>query len=116
MMRADAGLHPDQAGRQIGQPSFHLAARPLLAQHDRAALIEANDVERILADVDAHSGNCNGRSQFFGHTSTPSSPRPASRAGSVGARPDHSISKAGGFEGEPPEAVMKDSGTRDGTP
>jgi hypothetical protein len=32
-------------------------ARPLLSQHNRAALIEADYVERILADVDTHRGN-----------------------------------------------------------
>ena len=26
-------------------------------QHDRAALIEPDDVERILANIDAHGGN-----------------------------------------------------------
>ena len=35
---ADAGLHADQAGRQVGEPRFHLAARPLLPQHDRTVL------------------------------------------------------------------------------
>jgi hypothetical protein len=30
MMRADTGLHANQALRQVGQPRFHLAARPLL--------------------------------------------------------------------------------------
>jgi hypothetical protein len=30
MMRADAGLHSDQARWQVGAPCFHLAARPLL--------------------------------------------------------------------------------------
>ena len=31
--------------------------RPLLPHHDRAALIEPDDVERILANIDAHRGN-----------------------------------------------------------
>jgi hypothetical protein len=26
MMRADAGFHPDQAGRHVRKPRFHLAA------------------------------------------------------------------------------------------
>jgi hypothetical protein len=39
MMRADASLQPDQTGRHIGQPRFDLTARPLLAQHDSAALV-----------------------------------------------------------------------------
>ena len=57
MMRADAGLHPDQARRQVGEPRFHLAARPLLPQHDGSALIVAHDVERVLADIDADDGD-----------------------------------------------------------
>ena len=50
---ARAGLHADQAARDIGQPAFELAARDLLLQHNRAALVEADEVERGLADVDA---------------------------------------------------------------
>jgi hypothetical protein len=45
MMRADAGLHADQARRHGGKPCFHLATRPLLTQHNRPALIKANNVE-----------------------------------------------------------------------
>jgi hypothetical protein len=30
---------------------------PAFTQHDRAALIEADNVERILANIDAHCGN-----------------------------------------------------------
>ena len=45
MMRADAGFHADQARRHIGKSCVHLAPRPLLTQHDRAALIKANNVE-----------------------------------------------------------------------
>ena len=57
MMRTDTGLHADQAGRHVGKPRLDLTARPLLAQHDRAALVEADDVERVLADVDADHGD-----------------------------------------------------------
>src|SRR5258708_11244010 len=55
-MRADAGLHADPTRRQIGEPGLHLATRPLLPQHDGTALILANDVERVLADIDADYG------------------------------------------------------------
>src|SRR5262245_1531444 len=58
MMRADAGLHADQARRHISEPCFHLSARPFLSQHDRTALIMAHDVERVLADIDADHGDC----------------------------------------------------------
>src|SRR5258708_13162801 len=56
-MRADAGLHADPTRRQIGEPGLHLATRPLLPQHDGTALILANDVERVLADIDADHGD-----------------------------------------------------------
>src|ERR1700694_4576879 len=58
MMRADAGLHAHQTRRRhIGKPRFRLAARPFLPQHDGTVLIESNDVERILADIDADEGD-----------------------------------------------------------
>jgi hypothetical protein len=47
----------DQARRQVGKPCLDLAAGPFLPQHDRAAPIEADNVERVLADVDAHRGD-----------------------------------------------------------
>ena len=37
--RVDGGLHADQAGREVGEPRFHLAARLLLPQHDRTVLV-----------------------------------------------------------------------------
>jgi hypothetical protein len=57
VMGSDAGLHADQTRRHVGQPSSDLAACPSLAYDDRAALIQADDVKRILADIDAHGGN-----------------------------------------------------------
>ena len=39
MMRPDASLHADQAGRQVGDPRFYLPTRPLLPQHYRAMLV-----------------------------------------------------------------------------
>ena len=58
MMSADAGLHADQARRHVGKACLYLATRPLLAQHDRATIIVAYDVERVLADIDANHGDC----------------------------------------------------------
>src|SRR5262249_31033687 len=43
--------------RNIREPCFHLATRPLLAQHDRTAPIETHNVERVLADIDADHDN-----------------------------------------------------------
>src|SRR5260221_11508189 len=61
MMRADAGLHTDQARRYVGKAGLDLASRPLLPQHDGTVLILANDVERVLADIDADYGGGSGR-------------------------------------------------------
>jgi hypothetical protein len=58
MMRTDAGLHADQARRQVGKALGYLATRPFLMQHDGAALIVAHDVESILADIDTDYGDC----------------------------------------------------------
>src|SRR5262249_35276644 len=65
MMRADAGFHPDQAWPYIGEPRFDLAARPLLPQHDAASPILADEVERILADIDPDYGDF--AIEFLGH-------------------------------------------------
>src|ERR1700691_6346768 len=54
MMRTNASLHADQARWHVGKSRVHLATRPLLPQHDRPALIKANNVERVLTNIDAH--------------------------------------------------------------
>src|SRR5260221_59700 len=41
-----------------GKAGLDLATRPLLTQHNRATLIVAHDVERVLADIDTNHGNC----------------------------------------------------------
>jgi hypothetical protein len=53
MMGSDAGLHADQARRQIGKSCLDLPTRPFLPKHDRTAPILAHEVKRVLADVDA---------------------------------------------------------------
>src|SRR5258708_7969500 len=58
MMRTDAGFHADQARRRVGKAGLDLATRPFLTQHNRATLIVAHDVERVLADIDTNHGNC----------------------------------------------------------
>ena len=57
MMRANAGLHADQAGRQIRKTVLKLATREHGLQDDDAALVEADQVEDILANIDADDGN-----------------------------------------------------------
>src|SRR6266568_6447788 len=41
----------------LANRDFHLAASPFLPQHDGAALIEAHNVERVLADIDTNDGD-----------------------------------------------------------
>src|SRR5258705_767271 len=57
MVGSDTGLHADQADRQVGETNLDLAARQLLAQDDGAALVEANEMEDVLADIDPERGN-----------------------------------------------------------
>jgi hypothetical protein len=44
-----------QQSRQVSGVHRTCRKRPLLSQHDW--LIEANDVKRVLADINAHRGN-----------------------------------------------------------
>src|SRR5215831_9491288 len=92
MMCADAGLHADQARRQVGEPGFHLAPRPLLPQHQGSTAILADQMERVLADIDADDGDF--ATAFLGHgvLLCPRCPSPAWPTGRAGARPDHPIS------------------------
>jgi hypothetical protein len=57
-----ACLHSDSTWRQIGESGLHLATRPFLPPNDGTALILANDVERVLTDIDVDYG---GRSVEF---------------------------------------------------
>src|SRR6476659_9277364 len=90
-MCAGAGFHADQARRDIGEPRYHLATRPLLPQHDGAARIVAYDVERVLADVDADHGDRGIGCLRHGVLLVFGAPLPASLAGGAGTRPDHPI-------------------------
>jgi hypothetical protein len=57
MMRANAGVHADQAWRQVGKPGVNLAPRLLLPQHDRSAPVKTDNAERVLANIDADYGD-----------------------------------------------------------
>jgi hypothetical protein len=57
MMRADAGLHLDQARRQIGKSRLDLASLPFLPEYDRTIPIVAHEVKRVATDVDADHGD-----------------------------------------------------------
>ena len=52
LMQAYTG-HADQAARNIGETAFELTTGYLLLQDDYAPLVEANEVERVLAEVDS---------------------------------------------------------------
>ena len=52
-----AGFHADQAGWNVGQALRELGAGELDAQHDGAALILADEMEAVLAQIDAQGGN-----------------------------------------------------------
>ena len=65
VVRASAGLHADQAGRKISKAVLKLTARELRLEDDGAAFIEADQVENVLADIDADDGNlCAGLGGF----------------------------------------------------
>jgi hypothetical protein len=68
-----------------------LATRPLLAQHQASTPILADDVERILADIDADHGDFAVELLGHGVLLVFGAPSPAWRAGRAGARPDHPI-------------------------
>jgi hypothetical protein len=48
---------PTRHGGILANRAFYLTTRPPLPQDDRAAGIEANNVERVLADIDADHGD-----------------------------------------------------------
>src|SRR5712692_843598 len=62
-----------------------------LPQHDRAALIETHNVERVLADIDANHRDRSIEFLRHGVLLALVAPMPALLAGGAGARPDHSI-------------------------
>jgi hypothetical protein len=53
----DAVFAPLLNEHEVVGARFHLATRPLLAQHQGSTPILADDVERILADIDADHGD-----------------------------------------------------------
>src|SRR5229473_5065322 len=95
VMGADAGFHADQARRNVRESCLHLATRPLLPQRNCAPVIEAHDVERVLADIDANHGNRSVEFLRHGVLLALVAPMPALLPGGAGARPDHSITGHG---------------------
>jgi hypothetical protein len=60
VMSPRAGFHADQAARNVGKPTLKLSARALQLQNDRPALIEADKMETILAEIDADRADGGG--------------------------------------------------------
>jgi hypothetical protein len=60
VMSARTSLHADQAVRNVREPALKLSARALQLQNDRPALIEADKMEAILAEVDADRADGGG--------------------------------------------------------
>jgi hypothetical protein len=69
--------------------AFHLAARPLLSQRNRAASIKAYHVKRVLADIDTHHRDCGV--ELLGHGVLPPLIADASFACWRGRRRGHTI-------------------------
>src|SRR5262249_36875934 len=65
VMRAATGFHADQAARNVGKPAPKLSARALQLQNDRPALIEADKMETILAEIDADRADGSGWCEFL---------------------------------------------------
>jgi hypothetical protein len=57
MMRPGAGLHADEARRQVGKPRFPPGDATTSGVAPGSTPILADDVERILADIDADRGD-----------------------------------------------------------
>jgi hypothetical protein len=91
------GVRAQQAGKtwRIGvletKPRVHLAARPLLAQHQGSTPILADDVERVLADIDADHLDLAVEYLGHGRLLCLQCPLPVWITGRAGARPDHPI-------------------------
>ena len=65
---AAAGLHADQAGRQIDEELCHLLATQLLLEHRLAKLIDAVDLEELFREVNSDGGGLHGERSFSGLT------------------------------------------------
>src|SRR2546427_622714 len=90
MMRSAARLHPDKARHHVGEPRLDLSTRPFLAQCDRAPLIEANQVERVLSDIDTNDRNSCSGFLWHGVLLIVGAPRQFAAPAGAEARPDHS--------------------------
>src|SRR5262249_24215854 len=86
VMRTHAGLHADQARRHVGKPCFDVATGPLLSQHDSAAPILADYMERVLTNIECRLLVCSIKGLGHGVLLVFSAP-PSLMAAAAGARP-----------------------------
>jgi hypothetical protein len=60
-VRRHASFDPDQAPRHIGEPGCDPAAGNLLPQNDCSLIVEADQMQGVLARIDANSvRDCSG--------------------------------------------------------
>src|SRR5260370_41691630 len=93
MVGRDARFDSDQAPRHIGEPGCDPAAGDLLPQNDRPVVVEAEQMQGILARIDA-DGGCDCSGCLMGHGDmllVLLSPRTFSERFGAGARPVHPI-------------------------
>src|SRR5260370_32437269 len=93
MVGRDARFDSDQAPRHIGEPGCDPAAGDLLPQNDRPVVVEADQMQGILARIDA-DGGCDCSGCLMGHGDmllALLSPRTFSERFGAGARPLHPI-------------------------
>jgi hypothetical protein len=55
-VRCHTSLDPNQAWRYIREPGSNPATSKLLSQNDRSTLIQPNQMQRVLARIDADGG------------------------------------------------------------
>jgi hypothetical protein len=61
VVRAAAGFHTDQAGRQIREESEKLGSLDLLTQDRSTVAVNAVNLENIFRQIDADRGHIHGR-------------------------------------------------------
>src|SRR3974377_2465382 len=92
-MRPHASFDSDQAPRHIGEPGCDPAPGNLLPQNDCPLVVEADQMQGVLACIDAN-GVCDCSGCLMGHSDlllVLLSPRSFSERFGAGARPVHPI-------------------------
>ena len=102
-MRAETGFHPDDARRQRLECVDQRQSLYVAPEDDLASAVEADEVEDILANVDADNGYVFRRTLMsVGHGTAPAFGGPA--ASPQGEQPVHPISGNYGASEAAPES------------